>query len=66
MFNSSIQLAVPEIKDPSGVKVKRNDGQITIDTAIAMTTDDDVIQQMMREYEEIRNRPPHEGSLDDE
>ena len=56
-FGSGIVLAVPEMKDSSGVKIKRQDGQITIDTALAMATDDDVIQQMMREYDELRNRP---------
>jgi len=65
-FNSKITLVVPELKEISGVKIKRQDGQISIDAAIAMTTNDDVIQQMMREYDEIRSRPALSGSFEDE
>lgn len=64
-FGSDIVLAVPEMKDSSGVKIKRQDGQITIDTALAMTTDDDVIQRMMREYDELRSRPTLEEISDE-
>jgi len=56
-FGSGLVLAVPEVKEGGGVKIKKQDGQITIETAIAMTTDDDIVERMMREYEEIRNRP---------
>lgn len=65
-FNSKITLVVPEVKEISGVKIKRQDGQISIDAAIAMTTSDDVIQQMMREYDEIRSRPALSGSFENE
>ena len=65
-FSSGIELAVPEIKEHAGVKVLRNDGQITIDTALKMVTDDDVIERMMREYEEIMKQGPRVGVLDDE
>lgn len=65
-FNSNIELAVPEVKEETGVKVSRNDGQITIDTALKMITDDDVIERMMREYEEIMKQGPRAGVLEDE
>lgn len=65
-FNSNIELAVPEVKEDKGVKVTRIDGQITIDTALKMATDDSVIEEMMREYERIRSSGPREGVLDDE
>lgn len=65
-FFNEIKLSVPELKTSSGVKIKRIDGQITLDTALAMATDDDVIQRMMREYEEIRSRPSTGGDFDDE
>lgn len=55
-FNSDIELSVPELKEPKGVKVKSYDGQITIDTALKLTSPDDEIEKMMREYEEIMNR----------
>jgi hypothetical protein len=55
-FNSKVALVIPEMKESSGVKIRRQDGQISIDAAIAITTSDDVIQQMMREYDEIRSR----------
>lgn len=65
-FSSGIELAVPEIKEETGVKVSRNDGQITIETALKMVTDDDVIERMMREYEEILKQGPRAGVLEDE
>ena len=65
-FGSDIELAVPEVKEEKGVKVTRIDGQISIDAALKMTTDDSVIEEMMREYERIRSSGPREGVLDDE
>ena len=65
-FSSGIELSVPEVKEEKGVKVTRIDGQITIDAALKMATDDSVIEEMMREYERIRNSGPREGVLDDE
>jgi hypothetical protein len=65
-FSSGIELAVPEVKEEKGVKVSRIDGQITIDTALKMATDDSVIEEMMREYERIRSSGPREGVLDGE
>ncbi len=64
-FNSDIELAVPEVKEGNGVKVTRNDGQITIDTALRMLTPDDEIERMMREYDEVRSKP-NVGSYEDE
>jgi hypothetical protein len=55
-FNSDIELSVPEVKEPQGVKTKSFDGQITIDTAIKMLSPDDEIEKMMQEYEEIKKR----------
>jgi len=65
-FNSAIELSVPEIKEERGVKVSRIDGQISIDAALRMATDDSVIEEMIREYERIRSSGPREGVLDDE
>ena len=65
-FGSDIELAVPEVKEEKGVKVTRIDGQISIDAALKMATDDSVIEEMMREYERIRSSGPREGVLDDE
>jgi hypothetical protein len=64
-FSSGIELSVPEVKEEKGVKVTRIDGQITIDAALRMATDDSVIEEMMREYERIRSSGPREGVLDD-
>lgn len=65
-FNSNLELAIPEVKEGKGVKVSRIDGQITIDTALKMATDDSLIEEMMREYERIRSSGPREEILDDE
>ena len=61
-FSSNLVLAVPEVKEGGGVKIKRQDGQISLDTAIAMTTDDDIVERMMRDYDELGKRPNLEGS----
>lgn len=65
-FNSGIELAVPEIREERGVKVSKMDGQITIDAALKMVTDDDVIEEMMREHERIMSSGPRQGVLEDE
>lgn len=64
-FSAGIELAVPEVKEGNGVKVTRNDGQISIDTALRMMTSDDEVERMMREYEEARSKP-NVGSYEDE
>lgn len=64
-FCEEVKLSVPELKVPNGVKIKRNDGQITLDTALKMLTDDDEIARMMREYETLRNTPREEINTDD-
>lgn len=65
-FNADIELAVPEVREERGVKVSKMDGQITIETALKMVTDDDVIEEMMREHERIMSSGPRQGVLEDE